>query len=340
MTTQPLSALKMLLSCHTRRREFVALVGGAAAWPLVVRAQQAMPVIGFLDSSSAHEYAPFLAAFRAGLNKTGLVEGRNVAIEYRWANGHYDRLPALAAELVRVPVAVLVATGITAAAAAKAATSTVPIVFNTGGDPVRFGLVASLNRPGANVTGVASLGKVLVAKRFELLRELVTQADAIAFLVNPNNAVAELDTSDAQAAAAALGQKLIVVKAGNERDIDAAFATIAQQRGGGLLQQLDPFLQSRRDQLVALAARYRLPAIYERRDFAAAGGLISYGTSLRDALRLVGSYAGRLLKGEKPTDLPVQQPVKFELVINLKTAKALGLAVPPTLLALADEAIE
>jgi ABC-type uncharacterized transport system substrate-binding protein len=330
----------MLLSCHTRRREFVALVGGAAAWPLAARAQQAMPVIGFLDSSSAHEYAPFSAAFRAGLNKTGLVEGRNVAIEYRWANGHYDRLPALAAELVRVPVAVLVATGITAAAAAKAATSTVPIVFNTCGDPVRFGLVASLNRPGANVTGVASLGKVLVAKRFELLRELVTQADAIAFLVNPNNAVAELDTSDAQAAAAALGQKLIVVKAGNERDIDAAFATIAQQRGGGLLQQLDPFLQSRRDQLVALAARYRLPAIYERRDFAAAGGLISYGTSLRDALRLVGSYAGRLLKGEKPTDLPVQQPVKFELVINLKTAKALGLAVPPTLLALADEAIE
>jgi ABC-type uncharacterized transport system substrate-binding protein len=299
-----------------------------------------VPTIGLLDSSSADEYAPFLAAVREGLKEAGFVEGHNVAIEYRWADGRYDRLPALAAELVRVPVTVLVATGITAAVAAKAATSTVPIVFNTGGDPVRFGLVTSLNRPAGNVTGVASLGKVLVVKRLELLRELVPKADAIAFLINPNNAVAELDTSDAQAAAAALGQKLIVVKGGSEGDIDAAFATVARQRAGGLLQQLDPFLQSRRDQLVALAARYMLPAVYERRDFAAAGGLTSYGTSLGDALHLVGSYAGRLVKGEKPADLPVQQPVKFDLVINLKTAKALGLEVPPTLLARADEVIE
>jgi ABC-type uncharacterized transport system substrate-binding protein len=324
-----------------RRREFVALLGGAAAWPLAARAQQpALPVIGFLDSSSADDYAPFLAAFRVGLNEAGFVEGRNISIEYRWADGRYDRLPALAAELVRVPVTVLVATGITAAVAAKAATTTIPIVFNTGGDPVTFGLVASLNRPGANVTGVASLGKVLVAKRFELLRELVPKADAIAFLVNPNNAVAELDTSDARTAAAALGQKLIVLKAGSEGDIDMAFTAITEQRAGGLLQQLDPFLQSRRDQLVALAARYRLPAIYERRDFAAAGGLMSYGTSLSDALRLVGNYAGRLLKGEKPANLPMQQPVKFELVVNLKTAKALRLEVPPTVLASADEVIE
>jgi putative ABC transport system substrate-binding protein len=237
-------------------------------------------------------------------------------------------------------VAVLVATGITAAVATKAATATIPIVFNTGGDPIRFGLVASLNRPGRNVTGVASLGKELVAKRFELLREMVPKADAIAFLVNPNNAVAELDTSDAQAAAATLGQKLIVLKASSKDDIDTAFSAIVEQRGGGLLQQVDPFLQSRRGQLVALAARYALPAIYERRDFAAAGGLMSYGTSLRDALRLVGNYTGRVLKGEKPADLPVQQAVKVELILNLRTAKALGLDVPMSMLMRVDEVIE
>ena len=325
-----------------RRREFIKVVAGSAVvWPLAAHAQPAaMPIVEVLDSSSANEYAPFLVAFREGLHEAGFIEGRNVAIEYRWADGRYDRLPSLAAELVRVPVAVLVATGITAAAAAKAATSTVPIVFNTGGDPVRFGLVASLNKPGGNITGVASLGKVLVAKRFELLRELVPKANAVAFLVNPNNAVAALDTSDAQAAAATLGYQLIIVKGGSEGDIDAAFATIAEQRAGGLLQQLDPFLQSRREQLVGLAVRYALPAIYERRDFATAGGLMSYGTSLRDALRLVGRYAGRLLKGEKPANLPVQQPTKFELVINLKTANALRLTVPPTLLTRADEVIE
>jgi putative tryptophan/tyrosine transport system substrate-binding protein len=325
-----------------RRRDFISLAGGAAAvWPVAAGAQQpAMPIIGFLDSSSADEYAPFLAAFRSGLNEAGFIEGRNVAIEYRWADARYDRLPALAAELVRIPVAVLVATGITAAVATKAATATIPIVFNTGGDPIRFGLVASLNRPGRNVTGVASLGKELVAKRFELLREMVPKADAIAFLVNPNNAVAELDTSDAQAAAATLGQKLIVLKASSKDDIDTAFSAIVEQRGGGLLQQVDPFLQSRRGQLVALAARYALPAIYERRDFAAAGGLMSYGTSLRDALRLVGNYTGRVLKGEKPADLPVQQAVKVELILNLRTAKALGLDVPMSMLMRVDEVIE
>jgi putative tryptophan/tyrosine transport system substrate-binding protein len=325
-----------------QRREFITLLGSAAAaWSVAARAQQpAMPVIGFLEPSSLDEYAPFVAAFRKGLNEAGFFEGRNVAIEYRWAEGHYERLPTLAADLVQRRVAVIVATGITAARAAKAATTTIPIVFNTGGDPVKFGLVTSLNRPSQNVTGVASLGKLLIAKQFELLHELVPKADVLGFLVNPNNAVAKLDTSDAQAAANALGKRLIVVDAGTDSDMDRALATIVEQRGGALVVQADPFFLSRRNQIVALAARHALPAIYYLRDYPAAGGLMSYGTSLSDALRLVGEYTGRLLKGAKPGDLPVQQSVKTEFVINLNTAKALGLTVSPGLMNAADEVIE
>jgi putative ABC transport system substrate-binding protein len=299
-----------------------------------------MPVVGFLDPSSLEKYAPFVAAFRKGLNEAGFVEGRNVAIDFRWAEGQYERLPVMAADLVRHQVAVIVATGVTASLAAKAATARIPIVFNTGGDPVKFGLVASLNRPERNVTGVASLGKILVAKQFELLHELAPKADAVAFLVNPNNAVAALDTSDVQAAADALGKKLIVVKAATEDDIDAAFTAAVEQRAGALVMQTDPFFLSRRDQIVELAARHILPSIYYLRDFAVAGGLMSYGTSLSGALRLVGEYTGRILKGEKPGDLPVQQSVKTEFVINLKTAKALNLTVPSTLITRADEVIE
>ena len=299
-----------------------------------------MPVVGFLDPTSLDKYAPFVAAFRNGLSEVGFVEDRDVTIEYRWAEGKYDRLPMIAADLVKRQVAVIVATGITAARAAKAATETIPIVFNTGGDPVKFGLVGSLNRPERNVTGVASLGKVLVAKQFELLHEIVPNADAVAFLVNQNNAVATLDTSDARAAAAALKKKLIVVKAATRDEIETAFRSIIEQGGGAVVVQTDPFFLGRRDQIVALAAQTRIPAIYYLSDYPAAGGLMSYGSSLADALRLVGNYTGRLLKGATPADLPVQQSVKVELVINLKTAKSLGLTVPASLLAAADEVIE
>jgi len=324
------------------RRDFIALVGGAAfGWPLTASAQKkAMPTVGFLDSSSPDVFVPYVAAFRKGLGEAGFTEGRNVAIEFRWAEGHYDRLPALAEELVRLPVAVLAATGVTAALAAKRATSTIPVLFQTGGDPVKFGLVASLSHPGGNVTGVVSLGKILVQKQFELLHELVPKADRIAYLVNPNNGVAKFDTQSVQEAAAVKGVPIEIVEAGNEHDIDAAFAALVQRHVGALVIQVDPFLDGRRQQIVGLAARHAIPAVASHPEFPAAGGLISYGTSLADAYRLEGNYTGQLLTGKKPADLPVQESVKVEMVINLKTAQALGLTVPPTLLARADKVIE
>ena len=277
---------------------------------------------------------------REGLADAGFVDGRNVRIEYRSAEGHYDQLPALAAGLVRVPVAVLVATGITAALAAKKATATIPVVFHTGGDPVKAGLVASLNRPGGNVTGIVTLGKMLVPKQFELVHELVPKADPIGFLVNPKNGALQSDISDARAASRTKGVQLRIVEAADDRDLETAFAALAQRQIGALIVQPDPFLDGRHDRIAALAARHSVPMIAAYPQFAAAGGLITYGNSLAAAHRLEGIYAGRLLKGEKPADMPVQQSVSVKLVINLKTAKALGLMVPPSLLARADEVIE
>src|SRR5437763_2590526 len=324
-----------------RRRDFIALIGAATTWPLTARAQRpAMPIIGFLDPTSLEKYKPFVLAFHDGLREVGFLESTNVVIEYRWAEGHYDRLPGLAADLARLPVAVIVATGITATRAAVAATATIPIVFNTGGDPVKFGLVHSLNKPGGHVTGVASLGKTLVAKHLELIHEVIPKGDTLVFVVNPNNAVAALDTGDVQTAAGSLGQRLIVVNASTENDIDAAFKSAVERRASALLMQLDPFFQSRQDQFVSLATRLGIPMVSYWRDFASAGGLMSYGTSLSDARLLVGIYTGRILKDEKPSDLPVQESVKIEFVINLRTAKSLGLNVPATLLARADEVIE
>jgi putative ABC transport system substrate-binding protein len=325
-----------------RRREFITLFGGAAAaaWPLAARAQQpAMPVIGYLRSSSFEGAQHMVAGFRQGLREAGYIEGQNVAIEFISAEGRRDRLPALVADLVRRPVALIVGNGVSAQAA-KAATTSVPIIFVYGGDPINDGLVASINRPGGNVTGMTFLGAPIGGKRFELLHELVPQADVIAVLVDPNNPSIATEVNDVEAAVRALGRTIVVGKATSEREIEAAFAMFVQRGVGALYVGGGAFFNSQRKRIIALAARHTLPAIFQLREFVADGGLMSYGTSQSDAYRQAGIYAGRILKGTKPADLPVLQPTKFDLVINLKTAKALGLKIPDKLLALADEVIE
>ena len=324
-----------------RRREFFTLLGGAAAWPVAARAQQAaMPEIGFLGSDSRDRRASRLRAFQQGLSETGYLEGRNVAIEYRWAEGQTDRLPAMAADLARRQVAVIASLGgIPSAMAAKAATQTIPVVFVVGGDPVELGLVASVNRPGSNLTGAITFNVELGPKRLELLHELVPMATVMALLVNPTNPNAEIQTRDTQAAARALGRQLHVLNAKTEHDFDAVFATLVQLRGALVVGAGAPFI-GRSEQLAALAVRHAVPAIFQGGDFAESGGLMSYGGSIADAHRLAGVYTGRILKGEKPTDLPVQQITKVELIINLKTAKGLGLTVPFSLIGRANEVIE
>jgi putative ABC transport system substrate-binding protein len=317
------------------------MLGGAAAWPLVARAQQTMPVVGFLNSASPVLYARPLQAFHRGLEESGYVGGRNVAIEYRWAENRYDRLPAMVADLIHRQVSVIAATTSPAALAAKAASTTVPIVFETGGDPVKLGLVASLSRPGANITGVTQLTTGLAPKGLEILHELIPAARVMALLVNPAvSAVAATAPNDVGSAAHALGLELLVLSASTERDFDSVFDELSRSRAGGLVIVGDAFFTSRHEQLGALAARHAVPAIYIRREFVTAGGLLSYGNDLADAYHLAGVYTGRILKGDKPADLPVQQATKVELIINLKTANALGLTVPTTLLARAHEVIE
>jgi putative ABC transport system substrate-binding protein len=326
-----------------RRREFITLVGGTATMrPLAARGQQAaMPVIGFLSVGTPAGYAPYAAAVRQGLKEAGYIEGQNVAIEYRWADGQNDRLPALAANLVERPVAVIAAGGVQAALAAKAATKTIPIVFEGGPDPVEVGLVTSLNRPGGNITGVSNFSAVLVAKQFELLHETVPNSAVMGVLVNPSSpSLAELTARDAHVAGRSLGMQIHILNASTKDQIDAAFASFARVRPDALLIGGDAFFLSRRVQLVTLATRHGLPTISNARELPAAGGLMSYGASLVDTYRLTGVYTGKILKGAKPAELPVMQPAKFDLVINLTTAKALGLTVPDRLLALADEVID
>ena len=325
-----------------RRREFITLLSGGtvAAWPLGVRAQQpSMPVVGFMSARSADDSIRVVAAFRQGLAEMNYVEGRNVVIEFRWAHGQIDRLPALARELVARPVAVIAAVG-ASELAAKAATTTIPIVFGTGDDPVGKGVLTSLNRPEGNITGATFLTSALGAKRLGLLRDLVPGVEVIALLVNPNTAAGQSQTRDVQDAARALGQRLVVLNAESDASLDGSFAALGREHVGALLVGGDPFFDIRRDRLVELASQHRMPAIYQFREYALAGGLMSYGASITDMYRQVGLYVGRVLKGEKPADLPVVGPTKFELVINIKTAKALGVKISDNLLTLADEVIE
>jgi putative ABC transport system substrate-binding protein len=326
-----------------RRREFICFFGSVAAtWPLAARAQQsAMPVIGFVNVASPERYGPQVSAFLKGLSEAGYVDGRNVAIEYRWAEGRIDRLPAMAADLVHRQVAVIAATTTPAALAAKAATATIPIVFETGGDPIQLGLVPSLNRPGGNVTGVTQLNNEVAPKRLELLHELVPSASVIALLVNPANPIVSVtNMKEVQAAARTLGLELHVLNASTDRDFDGVFAKLIELRTGGLVIGPDAYFTSRTEQLAALAVRHAVAAVYSNREFAVAGGLMGYGGSLTDSYRTAGYYTGRILKGDKPADLPVQQVTKVEMYINLKSAKALGLNVPNTLIGRADEVIE